>query len=307
LLPNVAGTSAGAINAASFAIGNTVEDTQSMLVNDAATIFKYQNLPPPTFWPIYSNKGLVETLTTALGSRTFGDLQKKLCINTYCVTPFSGTTWNAVTINNLDGNFTHAKLVDSVAASASAPIYFPIYNTSNIFVDQPQASFVDGGVFANNPTVNAIQTAYKSGIPLEDIAVLSIGTGYVNEMLKDVGDGCWGVTQWLNLQNGGKPLYLADLLLGTQLYDIQDSANLILGDNYMRVNFQLPNAISLDDYQAIPTLLGIGNDFDVKPIWDWLEKLLPQNEQKEEEIKVENKKQNKKQNKKTNKKGCTIN
>jgi len=79
----------------------------------------------------------------------------------------------------------------------AAPVYFPI-----------EKGYIDGGVFANNPSLCAM-TRVLANIPQlssRDVSVLSIGTG-MRPMRIDVENGgshSWGLGRWAP--------YLVDLL-----------------------------------------------------------------------------------------------
>ena len=86
-------------------------------------------------------------------------------------------------------------------SSASAPTFFPIYKLE--WTDKranPPAPWefphVDGGVTANNPSFCAIDKALSLDISLNDISLLSIGTGKTGEPLKFKADGNLGLIQW---------------------------------------------------------------------------------------------------------------
>jgi patatin-like phospholipase/acyl hydrolase len=56
-------------------------------------------------------------------------------------------------------------------ATSAAPMYFPTFSIAE------KGVFVDGGVWANNPSLIAISEAMKLGVPLDQIRLLSVGTG----------------------------------------------------------------------------------------------------------------------------------
>ncbi|MEM7481267.1 MAG: CBASS cGAMP-activated phospholipase [Acidobacteriota bacterium] len=92
-----------------------------------------------------------------------------------------------------DNNFT---LRDVCLATSAAPIYLP-----PAFIDDPDApgSFVlvDGGLWANNPTLVALIEALATAPPHKDIVIISIGTSPVPT--GKVADGerqSWGLADW---------------------------------------------------------------------------------------------------------------
>src|SRR5207249_4806301 len=64
-------------------------------------------------------------------------------------------------------------LVDVAMASAAAPTYF-----SPIRPEGEQRTYVDGGLWANTPSLVAVVRAYlDTGVSLEDIRLISIANG----------------------------------------------------------------------------------------------------------------------------------
>jgi hypothetical protein len=145
------------------------------------------------------------------------------------------------------------KVVDIALRSSAAPTYFPIYQ-----------GFVDGGVFANNPSLCAITTAISAGIKIEDIVVLSLSTGKDGLFLseKQIGHGDWGLLQWAPK--------LTDLILdgGVEVTDFQCAQ--IIGDRFHRVNPPLPKNIPLDCPDQMPTLVQLANAIDLEPTVQWI-------------------------------------
>ena len=62
--------------------------------------------------------------------------------------------------------FPDTKVIDAIMASAAAPVYFPAHDVPRV---QGGNAFVDGGVFANNPSTAALAALIGSrvaeGIP----------------------------------------------------------------------------------------------------------------------------------------------
>lgn len=134
---------------------------------------------------------------------------------------------------------------DVVRATSAAPTYFEaagIRSNTGIFY-----SLVDGGVFANNPTMcayaEARQTEFGKGRikpTASEMLILSIGTGldkktYEFEKVKD-----WGSLEWI------KPII--DIMMSGvaetvdfQLKQIFDSVD--KEDNYLRITPDLMNAV----------------------------------------------------------------
>lgn len=82
--------------------------------------------------------------------------------------------------SSYDPNFVRDRdvlIADAVLASCSAPTFFDPHIVSNTY------QLADGGLWANNPAlVAAIDAKYRLGKPIEDIRVLSLGTGTSKSM-----------------------------------------------------------------------------------------------------------------------------
>jgi len=78
-------------------------------------------------------------------------------------------------------------------ATSAAPTYFE--PAAKIGSDEKLA-FIDGGVFANNPTMCGFAHAQKLGFDEDDMTIVSIGTGAVARELvyEEVRD--WGLAHW---------------------------------------------------------------------------------------------------------------
>ena len=76
----------------------------------------------------------------------------------------------------------HIPAYQAALATSAAPTYFDPYSgnyTDLKGIEQPFQNKIDGGVFANNPTLNGIVEAQKAfEVELKDLAVLSLGTGH---------------------------------------------------------------------------------------------------------------------------------
>jgi patatin-like phospholipase/acyl hydrolase len=76
----------------------------------------------------------------------------------------------------------HIPAYQAALATSAAPTYFDPFSTEYIDLnglERPFQNKVDGGVFANNPTLNGIIEAKNAfNLNLSDLPVLSIGTGH---------------------------------------------------------------------------------------------------------------------------------
>lgn len=205
----VAGTSTGSIIAAGVTTGKTGEELVRLYWENAKTIFPYWGtfsyFSPQRFntifkhglsAPKFSNEGLIKVLKGQFKDEKICDVtpegksRPKLLTTAYDTIkrePIVFKSWRD------EAWYADLKLWETCVASSSAPTFFPAYSLQS---RGRSASAVDGGVAANNPTACAIAEAVRLGHHLEDIRVLSLGTGErVNPIpFKKVKN--WGVLQW---------------------------------------------------------------------------------------------------------------
>ena len=86
-------------------------------------------------------------------------------------------------------------------ATAAAPVFFDPFSDNYVDLNGTSKTFsnkIDGGVFANNPTLLGIIEAQESfGRKLEDLKVLSLGTG--TQVFSDgKARNKWGILYWIN-------------------------------------------------------------------------------------------------------------
>lgn len=258
----IAGTSAGAMVALILA---TQHDPASLLPKTEELWERFFQLSMNSLagtalalfgWgALFSSQGLEQYLSQPdlLGSKTLGELHKKVIITSFDLEGIDRTTgaktWKPKVYDNYGKNNPDLleRAVDVALRSGAAPIAFPIAD-----------GFVDGGVFANHPAMVAISKVFHDwrvnpvdGVPLpdhdhdepgedpvqqnlDDLRVLSIGVGENNNYVP-VMDANWGYFQWL--LNPFKPLLVINALLrgGSQAVDFQCD-NLLPDRGYHRLN-----------------------------------------------------------------------
>lgn len=157
----VAGTSTGSILAACIAMDINMKKVVDLYCNRGKDIFKKRFLRNVREnW--YSNEFLKKCLEEELKDDTINQAHTKLLIPSTNLESFKHVIFT---------NEDDIKLVDAVMASSAAPFYFKTYKGDN-----SQVHYMDGGLWANDPTLVAILYALtKLEVPLERIHVLSIG------------------------------------------------------------------------------------------------------------------------------------
>jgi patatin-like phospholipase/acyl hydrolase len=235
----VAGTSTGAILAIGLGLGLTPQAILDFYRKKGPMIFpKDRRL---RHW--LKSKHESSTLRTMLGD-VFGTkkLRESCCrIVLPTVRAIHGEAEAIVTPHSPDRTaFWEISAVDAALASSAAPTYF-----DEAVVDNPIApeSFLDGGIWANNPVLPAIAEAVRHlKLPLDRIEVLSVGTmGNETDFTESLGKGKAG---WAPSS--------ADLFFAAQEHGAGMLADAFLSlARHLRVNQQTPIEIKLDDKQAI--------------------------------------------------------
>lgn len=84
---------------------------------------------------------------------------------------------------------------DICRATSAAPVYFPSYN---IKYNNKDRILIDGGIYINNPAMAGVSDILRSNsdISINDIEVLSIGTGVYSESLT-IKTRKWGILEWV--------------------------------------------------------------------------------------------------------------
>src|SRR5690606_7667073 len=106
-----------------------------------------------------SNKNLKDALDEIFAERRIGDANNLLCIPSYSMTEAMPKVFK---FDHNEGNLSrdnNSKMVDIALATSAAPTYFPMAELPYYNNEQ----FIDGGVWANNPTLVGLLEDRKSG------------------------------------------------------------------------------------------------------------------------------------------------
>lgn len=228
-------------------------------------------------FPLYSTSGLAELLGESFPNLTLDQVwnqrQKHVLVATFWINAAlqGQRQWQATAMHNLGdlplpGSFGGVKLADAMMSSGAAPLYFEPHTVSNDL-------FIDGGVFANNPSTLALTASIAaglvggSGVPLDRVFLLSLGTGFNRASYPPSSSILppYGIAGWLWPKATATaprfPLLGAMFDGVSQTDDFQ--ARMTLGpDNYRRGNLDLgADQISLDDCAAVPTMVQLTQDY----------------------------------------------
>lgn len=271
----IAGTSTGGIIALSLAYGKTPDDLCRLYKCKGDNIFNKNILEtfidiPNVISAEYSNENLKEELYQFFGEKKLVDLKTKVAIPTFdldTMHDFDKTNagkergWKPKIFHNFEGSGSDKeyKIKDVALYTSSAPTYFPSAD-----------GYIDGGVFANNPSMIAITQAIskhnvrKERAELNDISLLSVGAG-ISLQFEEGENNNWGISQWA--------FSLINILMEgvTGISDFQ--AEQLLGEKYSRLQiyFSEGNEIELDDVDKVKEMEELANNLDLSKTIDWID------------------------------------
>ena len=211
--------------------------------------------------PKYGASGKTKLLKDSMGEATLGSVGegKHVLAVSYAIEKRAPMVFKS-TIT------AHKTLLASEVADASsaAPTYFPTHEMDIPAASKDDYFLIDGGVIANNPTMCAVSEVRKiwPHIAMENIRVLSIGTGFMTEPINGPDSKKWGALQWVT--EG----HMIDVLSDERVVAYQAMAILNQG-SYIRVNaelqkqpgFQTPPAEAMDNVtkENIQNLKSLGD------------------------------------------------
>lgn len=261
----IAGTSTGGILAVGLGIGLSPQELLNFYCKHGSDIFpitEYHKSILRTirhfFTTKYSNNILAnllqESYCTDGCDKTLGESLCRLVIPAYDAT--SGLCHIFRTPHNkLFVNSSHIRACEVATATASAPTYFSASNVKNMIAD---SAYLDGGVWANCPTLAGIVEAvcYLS-VPLERIDVLSIGTTDEPFTVKRFTKA--GIAKWNKT--------LIELFMNAQVNSSVTHSRELIGDaRFIRINATTPNdCYKLDNPKGINELKTLGNKHASEP------------------------------------------
>lgn len=183
------GTSTGGILGLALSLGIPAEEIKNLYIHHAKQIFgSGKNL----FWSFFSSTHKRENLEKLVKDIYSKKNKGEAPLLKDCMVPIGITTYNlnngnpSVLKSQYHKNFTrdpNLPVFKAALATSAAPTFFDPYS-GGTYIDSKsiEVAFeykIDGGVWANNPSLIALieaQKAFKKN--LEEISLLSIGTGH---------------------------------------------------------------------------------------------------------------------------------
>ncbi len=263
----IAGTSTGGLLALAIAKGLDLDVLRELYETKGKAIFDDSWLDDALdlgriIGAEYNIKPLAHELKQILGHTTLGELQQKVLIATFDLDNEDRNPtkrrWKPKLFHNLPGESNdNAWPAYKVALyTSAAPTYFPSVD-----------GYIDGGVYANNPSMCALAQTQDSRNadrpPLADLALLSLGTG-TNLTHIQGRDLDWGYAQW------AKPLIglMLDGVAGIADYQCRQ----LLGARYHRLAPTFPpgKSYAMDDVKRVDEMIEFANQVNLDETIAWL-------------------------------------
>lgn len=177
----ICGTSTGGLIALGLSLDIPVERIGNLYYSRGKQIFPQRNdflslLRQIFLRSKYNNNELRKALEEIFGGRTLAESRCLLCIPAFSLTDGRPFIFKH---DHSEGNLCRdnkTKYVDIALATSAAPAYLPIVTIDTY--DRKQ--FIDGGVYANNPTLVGVMEALRyfvgSGKRFQKLMVMSIGS-----------------------------------------------------------------------------------------------------------------------------------
>ncbi|MFC0472555.1 CBASS cGAMP-activated phospholipase [Halalkalibacter kiskunsagensis] len=251
----VAGTSTGSIIATSVILKNEMTSVLDNYKEFSKKIFIRQ-AKIGLFKSVYSDRYLRRFFQNTFGDLTLADIEKPLLIPAVDVTHGKPYVYRS-NYGHPDSDDLSIKLWDAVLSSCSAPVYFPPNNIKNRYLS------VDGGLWANNPSLVCVTEAmdfFQKSI--EDIQILSLGTGAQDIEYKMEDDKYWGIKNWLPFRFMSMKVQpkLLDLALDLSSESISYHCQILLGEKYFRLNEKLGSEVPFDEVKFMDELIELGRN-----------------------------------------------
>ena len=236
----IAGTSTGGIIALGLAHGLTARDIQAFYAERGALIF-------PRVGPfgrllrrfrryrryVYDSRVLEDELLRIFGDATFGEASTRLCIPSF--EGRHGEPWIYKTPHHPDYRKDRVERMVKVAmATSAAPTFFKAVPNNGYIM-------VDGGLWANNPIMNAVTDALTCfDLDRSQVRVLSLGCGETSFKV-DPARAIGGLFQWKDAIRAA---------MRAQSLNALGQSYLLLGkENVMRLDApETPTPIALDNH-----------------------------------------------------------
>ncbi len=179
----------------------SAQDIVNMYIENGKKIFSSDILHRITsfnglFDEKYSSKGIESLLNKYLGTSRLSDCLTHVLIPSYELglrRPFFFKSWHAQNKNERNHDF---YMWQVARATSAAPTYFEPFKLEIDNDNEGYYSLIDGGVFANNPAMCAFADAKVIYKDIDDIMMVSLGTGEMSKSIPYDKAKDWGLAKW---------------------------------------------------------------------------------------------------------------
>ncbi len=266
----VAGTSTGGILALALAHGLGLQTIRSLYVDRGKVIFDDSLIDDildlgRIAGAEYDNKNLARELKRIFGTTTLADMKRRVLVTAFDLDtgPDAGPQdrhWKPKIFHNYPGPDSDGDALAYKVGlyTSAAPTYFPTVD-----------GFIDGGVYANNPSMCALaqtqdRRSKRKTPALEDVALMSLGTGTSLVFIKGKTLD-WGYARW------ARPLVslMLDGVAGIADYQCRQ----ILGAHYCRLAPVFPpgTSVPMDAVNRIDYMIEFANSVRIDDAAAWIE------------------------------------
>ena len=212
----------------------------------------------------YDMGPLRHELKKLFGNTTLAQLKKRVLITAFDLDNENPDpakrTWKPKLFHNFPGpNSDRASFaVDVGLYTSSAPTYFPSVD-----------GYIDGGVYASNPSMCALaqtqDSRYSPTPSMNEVLLLSLGTGTSLQYIKGKSHD-WGYAQWV------KPLI--NLMLDGTAGIADYQCGQVIGERYHRLApfFPAGTTVPMDDVDKIPYMIEFAEALPIDRTIKWLKR-----------------------------------
>jgi patatin-like phospholipase/acyl hydrolase len=244
----LAGTSTGGIIAIGLGLGLRPREIVDFYLREGPSIFpKWYGFKSLQHWLLrkYSARPLEGALKRCFKEKRFGDSKKRLVIPTYNLGEDDVYLFRTPHVEKLRRDY-KVPAWKIARATAAAPTFFAASR------DVDKLRLIDGGIWANNPSLVAVTEAYGTlGIPLSAIHVFSIGTSdAVTHRKNRLNNG--GIIAW------GRQSAAVDVIIRGQSIGVHNQVAWLLGKDHIdRLDPRVAaDEFSLDGMNKADDLIG---------------------------------------------------
>ena len=204
----ITGTSTGGIIAIALSLGIPAKDIYQLYLRNSKEIFGEKRNLVSQFRKSAHKREKLEKLVRETFKEHFNDNDPRL---NDCLTPVAIPIYDLIKGNPsvlkspYHPNFKrdlHIPAYQAAMATSAAPAYFDPYSSEYedlAGLNKPFGNKIDGGIVANNPTMIGIIEALKAfNEQLENLEILSVGTGYKTFKEGEASRTKWGILYWIN-------------------------------------------------------------------------------------------------------------